>query len=97
MTPEECPSWEGCSAPLCPLEPLTDSQWFPDEDICHSRVITKTSWIKTQRKIQRLFLKGRIDSETCFTIPALGEIKAVRHPKGIRPEDMYRNGNRLAF
>ena len=91
MRPQECPSYNGCSAPLCPLEPVPDAQWFPDEDICNSRAINKPQWVITQRKIQRLHLKGRLDDDRFFTVPMLQAMKKVRHPKGMLPEDLYRN------
>ncbi|MGD0354747.1 MAG: hypothetical protein ABSB31_04810 [Dehalococcoidia bacterium] len=87
-----CPSWEGCAAPLCPLEPLTGAQWFPDEDICNTLAYRQTHWIKIQRKIKRLHLKSLIEHDHCFTLPALQAMKKVRHPKGMLPEDLYKNG-----
>ncbi|MFA5399421.1 MAG: hypothetical protein WC169_11250 [Dehalococcoidia bacterium] len=88
-----CPSWEGCAAPLCPLEPLPGAQWFPNEDICHTVLLRKLPWIRVQRKIKRRYLKGQIDSDFCFTLPTLQAIKAPRKgTHGISPEAMYRKG-----
>jgi len=90
--PGELPCYANCDAPLCPLEYANNSQWFPDEDICKLRSYKQLSWIRTQRKIKRLLLQGRISGdETCFTVPMLQAVKAVRRPRGMRPEDMYRN------
>jgi len=91
-TTTKLPCMDTCEAPLCPAACHDKAQWFPDEAICHSKTIAKPTWVKTQRKIQRLLIKGRIDTEVCFTIPMLEGIKAVRHPKGMRPEDLFRNG-----
>jgi len=87
-----CPSREGCAAPLCPLEPGPDAQWFPDEDICHTRTFRQAYWVDIQRKIKRRYMKGQIDNANCFTIPMLQSKIRVRHPKGILPEDLNRNG-----
>lgn len=87
-----CLSWEGCAAPLCPLEPLSYAQWFPDEDICKSLIIEKPAWVKTQHKIKCLYLKGKMDNDCCFNLQMIEAIKSVRHPKGLPPEDLYRNG-----
>ena len=87
------PCMETCEAPLCPAAGHDKAQWFPDEAICHAKTTDKPAWIKIQRKIKRRFLKGLIaGDEACFTIPMLQAMKAVRRPKGMRPEDLYRNG-----
>jgi hypothetical protein len=68
------------------------AQWYPDEDICHAKTANKPAWVKTQRKIRRLYLEGGISGdETCFTLTMLQSIRTVRHPKGMRPEDLYKN------
>ena len=87
------PCQDNCDAPLCPLECHEMAQWFADEDVCRSRAHWHIHWIKIQRKIKRLLVNGRIPGdETCFTLPMLKAMKSVRRPKGIRPEDLYRNG-----
>jgi hypothetical protein len=84
-----CPSREGCAAPLCPLEPHPNSQWFADEDVCNSKSVSKPHWVKTQRKIQKLFLRELITDAECFTIPTLQTIKRVRKGlRGMKPENM---------
>ncbi len=74
MNIEDCPSFEGCSAPLCPMD--TDSLpyavFYPDEDICNKNGI-KPDWVKKQRKIKK---KAR-DRETYYTIEMLNSIKSV--------------------
>ena len=87
-----CPSYESCDCPLCPLEPSAHTQWFPGEAICNSKVVTKPPWVKTQRKIRRLFSKGLITADDCFTISMLEDIKRVgKGLHGIKPENLYRN------
>ena len=50
ITIEQCSSFNRCSAPLCPLDPLLKQCcWFPDDDVC--RKSFPPQWIKTQRKI----------------------------------------------
>jgi hypothetical protein len=84
-----------CTAPLCPLDCHDKATWFPDEDICNSYPNRLTSWVKTQRKIRRLYLKGMIGDEYCFTLSIIQAIKQVKKGlRGIRPEDQYRNDTR---
>lgn len=91
MNPQDCPSWEICAAPLCPIDCHEKAQWFPDEDICNSKTIAKPFWVKTQRKIKKLYSKAIVSDEYCFTLPMLQAMKVVRRPKGMRPEDLYKN------
>lgn len=87
-----CPSYDGCSAPICPLDSRPGAQWFPDEDVCACHLYRKQPWIRVQRKIKRRYLKGQINSDYCFTLPMLQAIKAPRKgTQGISPESMYRN------
>jgi len=54
MKPTECPQFESCSAPLCPLEKSgTHDIWYPDEEICHTKAVKTPLWVKNQRKIAR--------------------------------------------
>jgi hypothetical protein len=52
---QDCPYFETCSAPLCPLDNKTlhKAIWYPDEEICNSQKYCNTYWIKRQRKIAR--------------------------------------------
>jgi len=82
-----CPSWEGCAAPLCPLEPLPGAQWFPNEDICHTFAYRQIHWIKMQRKIRKLYVKGDVNADYCFTLTLLEAIRVPRKgTHGISPE-----------
>lgn len=51
---EQCPYFETCSAPLCPLdeEDLDCGIWYPDEEICKRRF--RLPWLKTQKRIARI-------------------------------------------
>ena len=52
-TPEECPRFEKCDAPLCPLDSdsFKNSIWYPDEEICKYQKVNQLEWIKRQRKL----------------------------------------------
>ena len=53
VKPEDCPKWDSCSAPICPLEDKIKNLnyiWYPDEEICPKH---KNQFIKTQKKIKK--------------------------------------------
>jgi len=52
---KECPSFEGCSAPLCPIDEssLESGIWYPDEEICKYQKVNQADWIRRQRKLSR--------------------------------------------
>ena len=54
MNKLECPYFDSCNAPLCPLdeEGLKKAIWYPDEEICKRRGLNY-SWLKVQKKIGR--------------------------------------------
>lgn len=61
-----CTLFEGCSSPLCPLDPVSlKGIWYPDEEICRSRTHADLPWIKGQRKI------GRVKARGYFTLEML--------------------------
>lgn len=72
--PETCPSFEGCAAPLCPLDSpsLRAGQWFAGEAVCSARRFGGLPWLRTQRRLAPL-LKGR--DVGCFTVKMLAAIK----------------------
>lgn len=55
MTAKECKRFDGCSAPLCPMDEssLNCGIWYPDEEICSIREFGRLDWIKNQKKIAR--------------------------------------------
>ena len=73
----ECPRFEICSAPLCPLEEkeLQTKIWFPDDEICKKQPAPK--WVATQRKIA----KKAKDKNKYFTFGMLN--RNCRISKGI--------------
>lgn len=90
MNVEECPSFEKCEAPLCPLyEDNKYSVWYPDEDICNK--IGRPAWVKIQRKIK----KRVIDRDSHYTIEMIESIGRVTpktrglDPEGRRTEEVF--------
>lgn len=62
--PEECPSYEECRAPLCPLgEGSKDVTWIPGEQICICKVFRSLPWIRMQRRLERKGKKGFFNIE----------------------------------
>lgn len=59
-------------APLCPVECHEKAQ---RSAICNSKTFARPSWVKTQKKIRKLFSKGLMTDAECFTIPMLCDIK----------------------
>ena len=54
-----CTLFENCHAPLCPLDPASlKGVWYADEEICRSRAYANLPWIRGQRKIGRVRVKG---------------------------------------
>ena len=80
---ESCPSFEGCKAPLCPLDDnLKYCIWLPGEDICVKR--GSPDWVKKQRKIDEVV--GKDTSVGYFDVSRLNEVKKARHGiKGCNP------------
>jgi len=72
----QCPRYEGCDAPLCPLaDDLDLITWFPDEPVCPMRKYARLPWLKKQRRIQSL---GSTNAEGFFTVAMLETISKVR-------------------
>jgi len=72
---KDCPRWERCSAPLCPISPdLARAVWFPEETICRWEAHTEKPWVKTQAEIARL--PGR-KKRGYFTVAMLRAIRSV--------------------
>ncbi len=83
MPSETCPSYEGCSAPLCPLDKnsLKNGLWFPDEPIC-SNLSERTDWIRKQRRVAR---KAK-DTTRYFTFRDLSKMQRISKPRGHNPD-----------
>ena len=71
-----CTLYETCNTPLCPLDGSSLSGiWYPDEEICRSRVHGNLPWMKAQRKLARVAAGGY------FTVEMLNRLVVIR--KGI--------------
>ena len=71
-----CTLYETCNTPLCPLDGSSlNGIWYPDEEICRSRVHGNLSWMKAQRKLARIAAGGY------FTVEMLNRLVVIR--KGI--------------
>ena len=59
---EKCGLFEGCSAPLCPLDSDLNARiWWADEEICKSRKFGQHRWIRKQRSIRKRKTKSWLD------------------------------------
>ncbi|CAB5110478.1 hypothetical protein D3OALGA1CA_1994 [Olavius algarvensis associated proteobacterium Delta 3] len=89
--PSKCPSFEECSAPLCPLDPGIEKRvWWVFEPICRSHIYGKNRWIKKQRSIFKRKTKSYLGKP--ITYKAL--FKASR-PQNYTPETRKRMSERL--
>jgi len=80
-----CPNFDNCNAPLCPLDDtsITKGIWYPDEDICKSRNFQNLDWIRKQKAI----VKAEAPHDRFFTVEMLQAIKQVRRGiEGISPD-----------
>lgn len=86
MSEAQCPRYEGCDAPLCPLQAgLGNHVWYPGEAICPLRKYTSLSWVRKQRRIQAL---PEADADGFFTVAMLETISKVRKGlMGASPDD----------
>jgi len=89
----QLPCQDNCQAPLCPLDCHEKAVWYPDDNVCYSKAISKPAWVSAQRKIQRLYRQGFIDNGECFTRPMLEGLKRiVKGLHGIKPENLHKDG-----
>lgn len=82
----DCQSYEGCSAPLCPLmaDLLPRAVWYSDEEVCRKKGATRLyPWVKLQRRISRLPAKDR-GYFTQAMLAAIGRVSGGI--VGIRPD-----------
>jgi len=70
MSSPACPHFDGCNAPLCPIDPesLSHGAWFPDEETCRRRDLQQP-WVARQRKVARS--TGGDPARGCFSVPML--------------------------
>ena len=86
-----CPGYEGCKAPLCPLdESITEARWYSDEVICNNLAMRRQHrWIRVQRRIVKKCGKA---GDTYFTMKMLEATRAVHKSlKGVDPDSHIRN------
>lgn len=86
MPETQCPRYEGCDAPLCPLaDDLRSLTWFPGEPVCPMRKYARLPWLRKQRRIQAL---RRVNADGYFTVAMLETISKVRNGlAGADPND----------
>lgn len=88
MTSEKrCTIYEGCGAPLCPMQEntLKHGLWYPDEEICRARRFQSLPWVKKQKRIAKL---GLTVDDGFFTVRMFDSIKAItENVKGANPDD----------
>ena len=88
----DCPSYELCSAPLCPLneDSLREAVWYPDEDVCRKwHIGRQCRWVRVQRKIARLPDPERRGYFTHAMLDAVGKVS-----KGINGIDVDKRGDK---
>ena len=63
--PSSCPSFEGCKAPLCPLDKslYQGAIWYTDEDVCATKEFRSLNWVRKQRKLKKARRKGFFNLE----------------------------------
>ena len=61
MNAIECPYFDTCNAPICPLDENKEKAiWYSDEAICKNRDFSNLDFIKTQKKISKLNKKHSV-------------------------------------
>lgn len=91
--PQDCPAFEKCEAPLCPLDPgVGRARWFPDEPICRAEKYQELAWINKQRDIRRKL--GRKPDIGFFTISKLRAVTVNRDLLGIDPDGVRASARR---
>jgi len=75
----DCPRFDSCSAPLCPMseESQRDCAWFPDEEVCKLAQYAGAVMATRQRRIAKV--TRRDPGRGCFTAAML------RHPCVVKP------------
>ena len=74
-----CPGFDGCTAPICPLDAsFTSAIWCSNEPICQAKKYRRMKWRKNQVKIQRLNDGDHPKVEGCFAVERLNNIKLVK-------------------
>jgi len=79
MNKVDCPKFDNCSAPLCPLQENTveGGIYYPGEEICKRRDFQSLPWIRKQKAI----VKAKAPNDRYFTVAMLRAVTRVQ--KGI--------------
>ena len=79
----DCPSFDTCEAPLCPLDANRDERvWFSHEPICKGRAGSGVQFVITQRK-----MVAKKKKPGFFTVPMLDRrIRVTDAMVGIDPD-----------
>ena len=73
----ECPYFDLCDAPICPLDDHKENAiWYSDEAICKNPEYFSLDFIKTQKKISKLNKKHAVSG--FFTFKMLNQRIIVR-------------------
>jgi hypothetical protein len=84
-TKVDCPHFDNCGAPLCPLQEnaLEVGIWYPDEEICRAKRFQTLGWVRKQKGI----VKAKALADRYFTVEMLQAIRRVhRGIEGINPD-----------
>ena len=85
MTAKDCKRYDGCSAPICPMDEGSKGEgiWYCDEEFCRSQAFSDLLWIRNQRKISK---KCR-DTDGFFNLKMLSQNCQIKGGiKGIDPD-----------
>lgn len=83
---QDCPHWDDCESPLCPLDAtsLEFGIWFGDEAICRAKHYQSLDWVKAQKRIAKLRLGA---DDGFFNVAMLAAVKQPRPGlKGLNPD-----------
>jgi hypothetical protein len=83
---DDCPKYEICGAPLCPLanNELAKNVWYPDEEICAARKFARMPWVRKQKLIAKKY--GSADRY--FTVRMLDAVaRVIRGIEGANPDN----------
>jgi hypothetical protein len=86
MEMRNCRYYQGCEAPICPLDGKTKdiAQWFKDEDICRNMEYEGERWRINQFRIRN---NPKVSIDNYFTLEMLNRIQTISSKiKGINPD-----------
>ena len=85
MNKANCPNFDDCESPLCPMDEdsIRNGVFYPDEQICTRRGFQNLDWLRKQKAI----IKAKAPNDRYFTVEMLQAIRQVRKGiEGIRPD-----------